>query len=279
MVSKPHLTRYASRDVTLLGDVRRPGGVTLAFTERTGGYSLPPYAALNLGDACGDDEQTVVANRRRLLEALGIQDLEGRLVNPRQVHGSDVLTITSGSEASVAEAQAAAREGVDAIVCSAPDVPVLLCFADCVSVVLVAPGAFAVVHSGWKGTYARIAAKALDQLVRVAGCTPQDVLAYIGPHIGGADYEVSHGMAQTFAAEFGADVTPDDKHLDLGAAVRKTLEQQGVASQAIVDDCPSTASCTSRFFSFRAEGGTCGRHGAIAALLSDAHEEVIVSDC
>ena len=274
MVTRPHLTRYASKDVTLLGDQRRPGGVTLAFSERTGGRSLPPYASLNVGIDCGDDAQVVAANRALLLEALGMGELGERLVNPLQVHGDDVLVVATGTDDAVREVQVAARKGVDAIVCSAQDVPVLLCYADCVPVVLVAPGAFAVVHSGWKGTKARIAAKALRKLVELAGCTPADVLAYIGPHISGADYEVSHELAETFADEFGEVVTPDERHLDLGSAVRVTLEGEGVQPEAILDDCPSTASCTNRFFSFRAEGGTCGRHGAIAALLSGTCEEV-----
>lgn len=49
---------------------------------------------------------------------------------------------------------------------TAHNVPVLLCFADCVPVVLVAPGGFAVVHSGWKGTIARISAKACQAALR-----------------------------------------------------------------------------------------------------------------
>lgn len=272
MAITPHLTRYASQDVTLLGDVRRPGGVTLAFTERTGGYSLPPYASLNLGDACGDDERVVVANRRRLLGALGVSHLAPRLVNPRQVHGSEVLVITEGTDAAVARAQAASREGADAIVCAAADVPVLLCFADCVPVVLVADGAFAVVHSGWRGTIVRIAARALEQLCEVAGCTPSDVLCYVGPHIGADDYEVHADLAARFVSEFGPEVAIDGCHLDLGRAVRQTLVECGMTLGQISDECPSTASCTRRFFSFRAEGGTCGRIGAIAVLASDADE-------
>ncbi|MBQ6411515.1 MAG: laccase domain-containing protein, partial [Atopobiaceae bacterium] len=54
-MTAPVLTRRTVGGVTLLGDEHRPGGVTLAFTERTGGVSQPPYASLNLGSRCGDD--------------------------------------------------------------------------------------------------------------------------------------------------------------------------------------------------------------------------------
>lgn len=272
MVVTPHLTRYAANGVTLLGDTRRPGGVTLAFTERTGGYSKKPYGSLNLGDACGDDAATVAANRRLLLAALDAEGLEERLVNPRQVHGSEVLVIGDGSGSAVAQAQGEAREGVDAVVCTAKDVPVLLCYADCVPVVLVAPGGFAVIHSGWRGTIARISEKALRKLVEAVGCSASEVLCYVGPHISAADYEVSADLAERFAGEFGGDVVTVDNHLDLGLAVRKTLVEAGVGAEAISDECPSTASATSRFFSYRAEGGTCGRIGAIAVMTDGTGE-------
>ena len=274
MAVRPHLTRYASRDVTLLGDLRRPGGVTLAFTERTGGSSSAPFDSLNLGDACGDDDTAVAANRSQLLEALGVGHLIDRLVNPVQVHGSKVLVIRDGADAAVREAQRIAREGLDAVVCGVPDVPVLLCFADCVPVVLVAAGAFAVVHSGWRGTIERIAAKALNELVNLAGCTPEEVLCYVGPHISGPDYEVSQELAEQFAVEFGDEVLCDATHLDLGAAVRASLVAVGVPVESIDDTLPSTASNTDRFFSYRAEQGSCGRHGAIAVLAGECQGEV-----
>lgn len=270
MAMRPHLTRHASQDVTLLGDSRRPGGVTLAFTERTGGVSEPPHASLNLGDACGDDEASVVANRRRLLAALGIGGLEGRLVNPRQVHGSTVVTITSGSDEALRDARRAARDGADAVVCTARDVPVLLCVADCVPVVIVAPQAFAVIHSGWRGTEARICGRALDALLEASGASADELLCYLGPHISADDYEVSPELAASFARSFGPEVAPDATHLDLGRAIRKTLREAGVPDEAILDECPSTASCTERFFSYRAEAGSCGRCGAIAVISDRA---------
>ena len=66
----PSLTRYVANGVTLLGDTSRPGGVTFAFTERTGGVSKAPYASLNLGSRCGDDPACVAENRARALAAL-----------------------------------------------------------------------------------------------------------------------------------------------------------------------------------------------------------------
>lgn len=265
----PELIRYSSRGVTLLGDSHCPGGVTLAFTERTGGVSSGCYGSLNLGDNCGDDLSSVERNRKIVLEALGASDLFDRLVCPNQVH-EDRVIVVGGKGLALADAQREAKEGADAIVCLKKGVPVLLCYADCVPVILVSEGAFAVVHSGWRGTMARIAAKALQAMVDACGCLPAEVNAYVGPHIGASDYEVSDELASRFADEFGGDVVRDRRHLDLYEAIRVSLADVGVDGARIVGVGESTASHTDRFFSYRAEGGKCGRHGAIAFMSSGA---------
>ena len=265
-MTTPCLSRFVSHGVTLLGDQRHPGGVTLAFTERTGGGSAPPYASLNLGDRCGDDPHAVAENRFRAIRAVGAGDWEARLVNPHQVHGDHVILVSSEDEASIDAAKRAASAGADAVVCVAPHVPVLLCYADCVPVVLVVGGGFAVVHSGWRGTAARVSGKALDVLLSATGRQAGEALAYIGPHIAGPDYQVSHELLQRFVGEFGPEVDCGGDRLDLARAIEATLEARGVPSASILDCGVSTSRSLDRFYSYRAEGGTCGRHGAIAFM-------------
>ena len=266
----PSLERYQSGEVTLLSDARVAGGVTFAFTERTGGVSEAPYASLNLGDACGDDPGRVAENRRRALGAIGADGLAGRLVTPRQVHGDKVVRVASGDDEAVRAAAREAREGADAVVCTAECVPVLLCFADCVPVVLICPGGFAVVHSGWRGTMARIVAKAARALAEQAGADVGEIRAYVGPHVLARDYEVSEELAARFAAEFGPDVIVGERNLDLSAGLAATLAEAGVGEGAVAWCGDSTASTTPRFFSYRAEEGTCGRHGALAVMGAPA---------
>ncbi|MGI6755643.1 MAG: polyphenol oxidase family protein [Atopobiaceae bacterium] len=263
---EPQLTRYSSHGVTLLGDMSRPCGVTLAFTERSGGVSVGAYSSLNLGDSCGDDPSAVAQNRRLALDAMGALPWEERLINPRQVHGDKVVCVSGSSAEEIAAARREARQGADAMVCTVPEVPVLLCFADCVPIILVAPGGFAVVHSGWRGTLARVSAKAAGVLCERTGAEPKDLLAYIGPHIGVDDYEVSGELMARFGQEFGEKIKRNDAHLDLARCIEIALEDAGLSRPQIVCYEDSTASCTDRFFSYRAEAGTCGRHGALAYM-------------
>ena len=264
----PSLTRYVSHGVTLLGDLARPCGVTFAFTERSGGVSRAPYASLNLGSRCGDDPAAVRRNRALVLGALGAGSVADRLVEPRQVHGDHVVSARSSDGAALEAVRAEALEGADAVVCTAPGVPVLLCFADCVPVVLVAPGGFAVVHSGWRGTFARVCGKAVRALCAEAGCAPSEARAYIGPHIAGEDYEVSPELLSRFVEEFGTmvNVKGMSRNLSLSSAITSTLESAGVKPCQILDARLSTASHADRFFSYRAGSGRTGRHAAVAFL-------------
>ena len=154
--------------------------VRFAFTERVGGVSEDAYSSLNLGSHVGDDPFAVQENRRRALEAMGAAECEHNLV-PNQIHGDHIVAVTSNGADDLEDVREQIAEGCDAIVCTAHNVPVLLCFADCVPVVLVAPGGFAVVHSGWKGTIARISAKACQALCDAAGCDASDVSAISVP--------------------------------------------------------------------------------------------------
>ena len=117
--------------------------VRFAFTERAGGVSEDAYSSLNLGSHVGDDPFAVQENRRRALEAMGAAECEHNLLIPNQVHGDHIVAVASNGADDLEDVREQIAEGCDAIVCTARNVPVLLCFADCVPVVLVAPGGFA----------------------------------------------------------------------------------------------------------------------------------------
>ena len=239
--------------------------VRIAFSSRAGGTSAEPFFSLNLSDKVGDAPDAVAANRRRLLAALGAAHLEQRLVVPDQVHGSDIVVVGGHGAADVERAQAEARAGSDGVVCAHADVPVLLCFADCVPVILVAPnGAFAVAHAGWRGALAGIPAAALAVLAREAGCTARECNAYIGPHIGACCYETSADVLARFTGAFGTSCDAGARHLDLSAAVCASLLSAGADVSRIADAGICTACNADDYYSYRASGGKTGRHGAYA---------------
>ena len=142
----PHLTarRFGARRLLLLTDeaLFECAGVRIAFTGREGGKSSGPYSSLNLGSHVDDDPAAVEANRAILLDALGAGDT--RLIVPNQVHGDTIVRIDDTASAALDAACRRAADGADAVAVAVEGVAALLCFADCVPVIVVSPMALAV---------------------------------------------------------------------------------------------------------------------------------------
>ncbi|WP_080803560.1 polyphenol oxidase family protein [Arabiibacter massiliensis] len=267
----PHLSarRFGARLLPALTDdaLFEAAGVRVAFTGRAGGESEGPYASLNLGGHVGDDPAAVARNRELLLEALGAAGMP--LVVPNQVHGDALAFVDDAAPHAVADAQARAAEGADAVAVSTADVAALLCFADCVPVVIASPtGRFAVAHAGWRGVMNGIAPKAVRALA--AADAPElgpDAAAcynvYVGPHIHAECFETGPDVRARFVEGFGAACAPDERHVDLLAALSAGLAAVGVDPARIADAGICTMCAPDDYFSYRASGGVCGRHGAI----------------
>lgn len=267
----PTLTRSCSDTVAYWADsAMLDRGVLVAFSERTGGVSAAPFASLNLAGHVGDLPIDVDENRDRLLAACGVSHVRERLVTAEQVHGGDIVVVdeSDAGRGARVSAGALAIASTDALITSVPGVPLMLLFADCVPVVLVAPGpAVAVVHAGWRGALASLPGKAARRLASEARCEPSELAAYIGPHIGACRYPVSSEIMSHFVNAFGTFARAESGGLDLDRAVTCSLIDAGVAQCRIAALGVCTAEATDRFFSYRAESGSTGRHGALVCIL------------
>lgn len=251
----------------------RSTGIVVAFTERTGGVSDPPYDSLNLAAHVGDDPRAVDINRERVLASLGLEALRCSLVTAEQVHGEQIEVVGRSRAGAGAYADLTVPgsvppiAGTDALITSERDIPLMMCFADCVPVILAAPmpvPAVAVVHAGWRGALASLPGMAARALADRSGCEPVDLFAYIGPHIARCCYNVDERLLSHFAHIFDT-IGAVDGHLDLAATVREALTRTGVSPTRIVSVDVCTRDATDRFYSYRADPVT-GRHGALAVI-------------
>jgi len=227
------------------------------FSLRPGGVSLGPLASLNLGEGVGDAPSNVAENLRRLAAEAGRSP--NSLATVRQVHGDRVVKATPGALADADAVWTDASDGTWLGVKSADCVPVLLATKDGRTV--------AAVHSGWRGTKLKVAARAVEALVR-AGATASTVCAVVGPCIQACCYEVSPELAEGFRAEFGSAVVKAGgvrPHLDLSRAVRDTLLAAGLSADNVELQQACTACDAARFYSHRRDGGLTGRHLAFIA--------------
>jgi YfiH family protein len=184
---------------------------------------------------------------------------------PEQVHGARVA---------VAAAPGARFPTTDGLATSARGVPLIVQGADCPLVALADEDAHAVavVHSGWRGTVARIAACAVTTL-RELGAEPSRLVAAVFPGIGPCCFEVGPEVAASFEDAFGGEAgawfaprTGSDRSLlDLRASIVATLAAAGVARDRIDVPAGCTA-CGGTFWSHRASRGGPERHGLCVVL-------------
>ncbi|ATB26744.1 peptidoglycan editing factor PgeF [Melittangium boletus] len=228
------------------------------FTTREGGVSEGVHASLNLGFAVGDARERVEENHRRLAARVGVE--LGALHTVKQVHGDRVLEAEEGGGDSLRPTEGEA----DGVWTERPGHWVGVGTADCVPVLLVDPDRrrVAAIHSGWKGTDARIVARAVEALV-ARGSRADRLLAAVGPCIQRCCYVVSEDLGERFTARFGPEVIHREGaevRLNLSLAVSRTLRDAGLVAER-VDVLPECTACDAhRFFSHRRDAGRTGRH-------------------
>ena len=255
----------------------KPGGVSIQNTQKV----------LNLGFTDWDTKENVLENRRRFQSALGATDL--KLISLKQIH-SDVIHLFDAAPAEVCQG--------DASITNRPGLLLAVQTADCVPILLVdaKKRAVAAVHAGWRGTLARIVVKAVGQMQMHFNSKPADLLAAIGPSIGGCCYEVGTEVATQFLSQFleapewfdefrtgdepnpvqwlnmmppGHQPPPKNVLLDLRKANRAQLLGAGLRAPNIFVSDLCTACRRDLLFSYRKEGPESGRLMSVIGLRSE----------
>jgi polyphenol oxidase len=255
------------------------------FSTRVGGVSkLNGKRVLNVGFTEWDARENVKENRRRLQAAIGAQNF--KLVSLLQFHSDAILHFERApTELSRGDAAVTNHAGLLLAVQT----------ADCVPILLVDPKnrAVAAVHAGWRGTLARIVEKAIGRMQMQFGSRTEDLLAAIGPAIGGCCYEVGTEVAAAFSGQFpnaaeffdelrtgdepnplqwlnmmppGHQPPPKKVLLDLRKANRLQLEAAAVPAANIFVSDLCTGCRRDLLFSYRKEGAQSGRMMALVGI-------------
>ena len=234
-----------------------------AITTRGGGFSTGEFASLNLAFHVGDDAASVRRNRRALAAELGF-DL-AKLVAAQQVHGAHCAVVQATDAGRGALDWPSALPATDALITRETGVPLLILVADCAPILLVEPHAkiLALVHAGWRGAVAGVAAIAVRRMSEL-GADVGQIRAGIGPCLCAENLEVGSEVAAL--VENKAALQPHgEKHLlDLRALIQTDLRNAGVLAANIETraECPKRQGET--FFSHRGQNGRAGRFGIVA---------------
>jgi YfiH family protein len=231
-----------------------PARVRAVSTTRSGGVSLRPYDSLNLAGHVGDAAAAVHENRRRLRLQL---ELPAEPAWLNQVHGTRVVDAASCAQHPTADASFTRRSGAVCVVMTADCLPVLFCDRG--------GSAVAAAHAGWRG----LAAGVLEATVDALGIQPEQLLAWLGPAIGPAAFEVGTDVRDHFVAQRADAATafvacPNGQWLaDLYELARIRLRAAGV--NGIYGGGWCTYTDRERFYSFRRER-TTGRSASLIWL-------------
>ncbi|MBE6464165.1 MAG: peptidoglycan editing factor PgeF [Eggerthellaceae bacterium] len=146
--------------------------------------------------------------------------------------------------------------GIDGIITNEEGLALCTTEADCVPLFLLDPKnrVIGMIHSGWRGTAARIGERAVKLMCSTYGSKPEEIIAALGPCICKDCYEVGSELIVPFSTSFDADkiaelFTPlgDGKYLlDVANAVRMTLLECGVKEENIT--MPFECTCHGKDF-------------------------------
>lgn len=246
-------------------------GLGVAFTDRHGGVSLPPYDSLNLGRSDLDEPASVIENLRRVRAGIGLA-ADRPVVTLRQEHTADVIVV---DEEFVAGWDDASPLGdavpgrprlarADGMVTRLRGVALCIRVADCLPVVLADPvaGVVAAVHAGRVGLAAGILPNAVRRMREMGA---GEIRAWIGPSVCGGCYEVPADLRDEVAVAVpgtAATTTWGTPSLDLAAGAEHQLAGLG-CRVARVGGCTRTSD---DLYSHRRDGAGAGRLAGLVWL-------------
>jgi YfiH family protein len=237
--------------------------VTAFSTTRYGGESTGSYGCMNINSYCGDNLETVAANRRLLAVELNIN--EECIVVPHQVHGVACKEITDEFFSLSQSDQANFLDGIDGVMTRCKNVCIGVSTADCIPILLYDKQnhVAAAVHAGWRGTVHYIACKAVKSMSATFGTLPENIMAVIGPGISLKNFEVGQEVYDAFATSghnMNVIAAKFEKwHLNLPLSNKLQLEGAGVSPTNIIMSDICTYDTVNDYFSARRLGIASGR--------------------
>ena len=290
----------------------RYGWLRHGFSTRADGVStVYGEGELNLGWTKEDLAENVVENRRRFLAE--VAGGPAALVGLRQIHSGIVRVVERGDDGPREQVFAGPLETADGravlrgdgLMTDVAGAMLGVGVADCVPVLVadVRRRAVAAFHAGWRGTLARIVERGIGTMRLRYGSRPRDLLAVVGPAIGGCCYSVGEEVRSEFESQFAyaeelfSEVYDSDPvrekypllfmtarapghsnlapqiHLDLWEANRRQLLDAGVKAALItvVGECTACAGLGTaggrKYFSHRGESGFAGRMMGVVGVV------------
>lgn len=235
-----------------------PDSIRALTTTRCGGVSCAPFDNFNLGDHVGDVAGDVATNRQRLIHAA---KLPSQPVWLKQVHSTIAIELSP----TIPPSNQQVAPTADASFTLSPNVVCCVMTADCIPLLLCAPktGEIAAVHAGWRGLRDGV----IEETVTAMRASGDELMAWIGPSIQQANYEIGEEVRDQFMAvdsQAHLAFKPKTNGKWLGDMVKICAQRlQKLSIPGIYGGQLCTFAQKQQFFSYRRDGQT----GRMATLI------------
>ena len=166
-------------------------GIKHAFFSKLGGKSKGIFKSLNCGLGSADKKKNIKDNLKIILKKIKTPTKKIFLLN--QIHSNKFYYINKNSVSKKSNYSG------DALITDRKKTPLGVLTADCAPILIYDSNKnmIAAVHAGWRGAYKDIV-KNVVKFMYKKGCTPETIIAVIGPCITMKSYEVKEDFIKKF---------------------------------------------------------------------------------
>lgn len=194
-----------------------------------------------------------------------VRNVQYNIIIPNQEHTNNIAIVDNLLDAKKD------FQATDGIILTVPNVTVVMCFADCVPVILYSKkdNVAAILHAGWRGTAAGITKKACKIMIEDMGIHPKNISVAIGACISNCCFSVSSEVKE--ALEYSLEGSYEDICFGDKMDLKKINAYQSIESGIMdIDMMEYCTSCSNDlFYSYRKNNQTLMRHGVVAQLKED----------
>jgi len=241
-------------------------------------YGLKPANYMTKLDMVSDEVfRESVNNYKKLCTSIGVD--YNRLVKPSQMHTNEVKIVDALEDEMSLENEKYAN--TDGLVTNKNNVVLATTNADCILLMFFDPvkKVIANVHSGWKGTFQKIAVNAVKKMVKEFSSNPKDIICCICPSIRKCHFEVEKEVKDMCENIFlytnqidkiieyiGKKDGVDKWVIDTVLINKIMLEDCGLLPENIIDSGICSVCSCDKVHSYRVEGKGYGLSSAIISI-------------
>lgn len=228
-----------------------------AITLRHGGVSSGEYNSLNFRVSGKDSKENVLKNLNIVCEKTNIDN--EKIYKAMQAHTSNILILDNKNKEEY-KFKNFNEDEYDGYITNTVGIGTLVTVADCNCIVIYDPvnNVVANVHSGWKGTVAKIYENAINLMQKKYNSKMEDIIVCFGPSIRKCCFSSKeNSFKERFTSIWKNEseyisYKEDRFFIDLVYVITRDLLELGIKEENIIDSKICTMCNSNDFFSNRA---------------------------